>query len=61
MNDELVEAIVALLAAHPTWALTNTPPELLGRHMVRSLELFESTLTSRTAHFLRPTGREVHA
>lgn len=60
MNDELVQTIVAALIKNPTWNRTNTPPEILAHHMVRSMQLFESTLIERQMHFNRPTGIEAY-
>jgi hypothetical protein len=60
VNEELVSLIEKALIANPSWVRTNTSPKILAHHMVRSLQLFESTLIERAAYFLKPTGIEAY-
>jgi hypothetical protein len=60
VNQPLLAALAQLLIDHPTWQRTNTPPEILARHMIRAAEDFEATLLARAAHFNKPTGIEAY-
>ncbi len=58
MTENLEAAIVAALISNPNSYRTNTPVEVLAKHMVRSLDAFEWSLLERSKHpFFAPGKR----
>ena len=57
MNEDFLMELAALLVKYPVKA-TNTPAEVLAKHMAESLRLFEQALIARSGHLFYKPGQE---